>query len=407
MSSRGAQRLAALVAITSIAMVVASIVLLIPNAAGRPLAEFGSNGAAGLAVSCTYPIVGWLIASRRPGNRIGWIFLVVGLSQSLEALSTQYAVYGLVTDPGSLPFADFASWIQVWAWVPGFLMLGILVLLFPDGELPSPRWRPILWIAGLSFVLMAVPEALVAWFHRGPILLEEEWDATVGVAGAISSTLQIIGVLLSLLVALAAVRAVVVRFQRSMGVERQQLKWVASAGLAEIAMLWFTTGKLVPAPFDIIAAAVIGPLVPIVTAIAILRYRLYEIDRIISRTISYAVITGVLAALFIVVTLVVGALLTSVAQGLVPSSQGRTIAVAASTLIVFALFQPLRRRVQRAVDHRFDRARFDAERTTTAFSERLREEVDLATVTTDLNGTVRSAISPSSVGVWLREGVRK
>jgi hypothetical protein len=275
MSARGAQRLAALVAIASLAMVVASIVLLIPNAAGRPLSEFGSNGAAGLAISCTYPVVGWLIASRRPGNRIGWIFLVVGLSQSLEALSTQYAMYGLVTDPGSLPFADFASWIQVWAWVPGFLMLGILVLLFPDGELPSPRWRPIVWIAGLSFLLMLVPGALVAWFHRGPGLLADGWDTAAGSAGAISSTLQLIGVLLSLLVALAAVGAVVVRFRRSTGVERQQLKWVAFAGLAEIAMLWFTTGKLVPPPFDIIAAAAIGPLVPVVTAIAILRYRLY------------------------------------------------------------------------------------------------------------------------------------
>jgi hypothetical protein len=323
--------------------------------------------------------------------------LVAGLSQSLEALSTQYAVYGLVTHPGSLPFADFASWVQVWAWVPGFAMLGILVLLFPDGELPSPRWRPVLWIAGLSFLLMLVPEAMVAWFNRGPDLLAEGWDAAAGSAGAISSTLQIIGVLLSLLVALAAARAVVVRFRRSAGIERQQVKWVAFAGVAEIAMLRLTTGKLVPPPLDIIAAAVIGPLVPIVTAIAILRYRLYDLDQLVSRTIAYGVVSAVLIAVFLLVNLALAGLLGSFAAG-------NSWAVAASTLLVAGLFTPVRQRVQRAVDRRFDRAHYDAERTTAAFSERLRAEVDLATVTADLGGTVRAAIAPTSVSVWLRAG---
>jgi hypothetical protein len=167
-------------------------------------------------------------------------------------------------------------------------------------------------------------------------------------------------------------------------------------------MLWFTTGKLVPPPFDIIAAAAIGPLVPVVTAIAILRYRLYEIDRIISRTISYAAITGVLAALFIGMTLLVGGFLTSVAQGAVPSSQGRTIAVAASTLIVFALFQPVRRRIQRAVDRRFDRARYDGQRLADAFAGRLRDEVDITTVKADLDATVRAAVRPTTLGLWVR-----
>jgi len=395
MSARTSRRVAAVMAVATLTMMAASIVLLIPNAVGRTLEDFGSNGVVGLAVSCTYPIVGWLIASRRPGNRIGWIFLVVGLSQALEALATMYATYGLVTVPGSLPFADFASWVQVWAWIPGYLLLGLLVLLFPDGELPSPRWRPALWIAALSFTLMLVPESLVAWFHRGAILLDPNWDTTVGAVGPVASTLQLIGVLLSLLVAISAVAAVVVRFRRSSGIERQQFKWVAFAGIAEIVMLWLTTGQFLPTPLDLIAAGLIGPLVPIVTAIAILRYRLYEIDRIISRTLSWAAVTGVLLVVFTGAVIGLEAALAGI-------TQGQTLAVAASTLVAFALIQPVRRRIQVAVDRRFDRARYDGERTSAEFFERLRDEVDLAAVTSDLDATVRRALAPGSIGVWLR-----
>ena len=387
--------LAAVMAVTSLAMLSVSIVLLIPNAAGRPVSDFGPTGVVGLVVSATYPMVGWLIASRRPENRIGWIFLVAGLSQSLEALSAQYAVYGLVTDPGSLPLADFASWVSVWAWVPGFLMLGILILLFPDGELPSPRWRPVLWIAGLAFLLMLVPEAVAAWPYRGPLLFKDGWDATAGGAAAAASTLQIVGVLLSLLVTLAALAAVVIRFRRSSGIQRQQLKWVASAGLAEIAMLWVTTGEVVPPPIDMILAAVIAPLVPVAIGITILRFRLYELDRLVSRTIAYGAVSALLVAAYASVILFLQGPLGAV-------TGGETISVALSTLVVAALFQPLRRRVQRVVDHRFDRARFDAERTTAAFSERLRDEMDIQAVTADLDGTVRSALKPKMLELWLR-----
>ncbi len=396
MSANVAPRLATVVAIASLTMVAATLVLMVKILGTRPLTDLGPNGVSGLVLGATYPIVGWLIASRRPENRIGWIFLVVGLSQSLEGLSTLYASYGLVTDPGSLPLADFASWVGVWAWAPGFLLLGILVLLFPDGELPSPRWRPVLWIAGLALLLMLVPEAVAAWPYRGPILFQDNWEATVGGAAPIALTLQVIGSMLSLLVALVALAAVVARFRRSTGIERQQLKGVASAALAEIAMLWVVTGKLVPPPIDMIVSLVITPLVPVAIGVAIFRYRLYELDRLVSRTIAYAVLTGGLILVYVVVNLGLTALFSSV-------TKVDSFAVAASTLVVAALFAPVRRRVQRAVDRRFDRARFDAERTTIAFAERLRNEMDIRTVTEDLSATVQAAISPTSVGLWLRE----
>ena len=141
MSTHGARRLAALLAGVSLAALLATVALLIPNAEGRSLTEYGVNGVFGLVLGASYPIVGWLIASRRPGNPIGWIMLAVGLSQSAEAFATNYAVYGLETVHTAIPFLDLAAWIEVWAWAPGFLLLGIVVLLFPDGELPSPRWR--------------------------------------------------------------------------------------------------------------------------------------------------------------------------------------------------------------------------------------------------------------------------
>jgi hypothetical protein len=393
MSAGATRRLAAFMAITALAMLVASVVILVPNAAGRTLADLGANGVGGIILSGTYPIVGWMIASRRPGNRIGWIFLVVGLSQSLEGLSTQYAMYGLVTAPGSLPLADVASWVAKSAWVPGFLLLGMLVLLFPDGELPSARWRPLVWVSGVAFALMLVPVAVVAWPYRGAALIPQDWgagDRPVDIANA----LQLVGVLLSLLVAIAAVAAVVVRFRRSSGIERQQLKWFAYASLAEIVMLMATQLGIVPAPLDMIVAAVVTPLVPVAIGIAILRYRLYELDRIISRTVGWAIVTGVLVAVFAGAVVLLQAVLA-------PFTRENTLAVAASTLVACALFQPLRRLVQRAVDRRFDRARYDGQRTVDAFATRVRNDVDLASLRTSLAATAAQAVRPASSSVWL------
>ncbi len=395
MSLQAARRLAALLAGVSLAALVASVTLLIQNAVGRPLTDYGANGVSGLMVSVTYPIVGWLIASRRPGNPIGWIMLAVGLSQSAEALSTNYAVYGLETLHRSIPFVGFAAWVQVWAWASGFLLLGIVVLLFPNGELPSKRWRPVLWIAAVALFLMIVPEAMEAWGAPGFVVLEG-WGPVANPSQIeVANALQTAGVLLSALVAVAALVSLIVRYRRSIGIERQQLKLFAFASLAEVVILTATLTAIVPSPIDMVLAALAAPLVPIAIGIAILRYRLYEIDRLVSRTVGWAILTGLLVAVF----LGAAALLQVV---LAQFTRDDTIVVAASTLLAFALAQPLHRRVQRGVDRRFDRARYDGQRTVDAFAVRVRSDVDLGSLVGSLAGTADRAVRPDRTAVWVR-----
>jgi hypothetical protein len=399
MSAGGARRLAAVLAIVALAMEAVALALLVPNLAEPTFGPLGLV-VGSLVLGATYPLVGWMIASRRRENPIGWIFLVVGLSQAVEALGGQYARYGLVTDPGSLLLADVASWVGIWAWVPGNILMLVLVLLFPDGHLPSRRWQPVLWVAAAAFALMFAPLAIAAWAYRGPALVAvPKIDPALDNSLAIAFTLTAIGTAMSLFVAVAAVSAVVVRFRRSSGVERQQVKWFASAGVVEVAGLLISSAIVFPPPLDAVATFVIMPLVPIATAIAILRYRLYEIDRIVSRTISYGLVTGLLIATYAGLILLLQGPLDQI-------TGGETASVALSTLAVAGLFQPVRRRVQRAVDRRFNRARYDAEQTAAAFSARMRDEVDLANLSSDLDTTIRHAIAPRSLGIWLRESRR-
>ena len=288
---------------------------------------------------------------------------------------------------------DLAAWIQVWAWAPGFLLLGILVLLFPDGELPSPRWRPVPWIAGLSLLLMIVPEAVVAWGARGQVLLEGWGPAAHDAPIVVADMLQTAGALLSALVALAALASVIVRFRRSTGIEREQLKWFAYASVSEVAILALALTNIVPSPVDMILAALVAPLVPIAIGIAILRYRLYEIDRIISRTVGWAIVTGLLWRC--------SAVPRSCSRRCWRGSQTRTPRDRGVDAGRVRAFQPLRRRVQRAVDRRFDRARYDGQQTVEAFAEHVRSSVDLGTLSAMLATTAGEAVRPAGCVVWL------
>ena len=206
--------------------------------------------------------------------------------------------------------------------------------------------------------------------------------------------LQTAGALLSALVALAALASVIVRFRRSTGIEREQLKWFAYASVSEVAILALALTNIVPSPVDMILAALVAPLVPIAIGIAILRYRLYEIDRIISRTVGWAILTGLLVAVFLGAAFLLQAVLARF-------TNDNTIAIAVSTLVAFALAQPLRRRVQRAVDHRFDRARYDGQQTVEAFAEHVRSSVDLGTLSAMLATTAGEAVRPAGCVVWL------
>jgi hypothetical protein len=337
-----------------------------------------------LGVLLAAPAVGAILAIRRPRNPIGWLFLVIAIGLTLSLFSSEY-VGRSVAFAANLPGERLADWIgSRGATVAALLAVIWIPLLFPDGRLPSPRWRLFAWLAVLGTAGQIATEAITAdGMLPNPIAVQ---GPPIEIAGGVA------GVMVGFSIGLS-VASVVVRFQRSRGVERQQLKWfVAAAGFLGVAIP-ITSGYQVEWGAYILEIGLI--LLPIAVGVAVLRYRLYDIDRLISRTIGWALVTGILAAVFVGAVIGLQALLAGV-------TQGETLAVAASTLAAFALFQPLRRRIQAAVDRRFDRAMYDSQRTVDAFAERLRGEVELETVTNDLRTTAVGSVNPSRAGLWLR-----
>ncbi len=394
-------RLAHLLAVMGLLIEIGAIALPISLAARTPIPPLDGNTLGGYALGATFPIVGWVIASRRPQNAIGWIFLAIGISQGLAQLTQAYdfASYGPGTTP--LPLAAEASWVGVWAWMPGYvLLLSLSVLLFPNGHPPTARWRPVAWLAWLSLAIMVIPMAVATWPFRGATLAA----ANAGTAGPpdipglrLAVAMESAGLLLASATALASVVGLIVRFRRSRGLERQQLKWFTFAGAIEI-------GFIASSPFvsvgqagspTVLLTVLVAPLLPVAAAIAILRHRLLDIDLVIKRTISYAVLTVLLVGVEIGGVLALQALLSSV-------TREQTYAVAATTLGVAALFQPARRRIQGWVDRRFDRGRYNATRIVDGFGARLRGRLDLDRVQAELRLTAASALHPTAAGIWLR-----
>ncbi|HEV8696959.1 MAG TPA: hypothetical protein VGQ89_04630 [Candidatus Limnocylindrales bacterium] len=380
----------------------------------RPEHSFTGSGAtlvlAGLVLAIASDAsVGAILILRRPGNVVG---LVLMLAATLSAATLLGWVSGaaLSEQRGGHDFlAGAVSLIGGIGFVPSLFVGGpLLALLFPDGRLPGPRWR---WPVGAIVAAIAVSSAMGV-FHPGQI----PETVTVNPFGASafsgSEGFWTIGLALfyaSVPVAdLIAVVAVIVRVRRSGDIERAQLKWFVAAMVAvgTLLMLGFADGGLdiglaagiSPTIFDLLAVASLS-LPAIAVGVAILRYHLFEIDRIISRTLSWALMTGLLGAVFVGLVVGLQALSANV-------TSGNTLAVAASTLVVAALFQPLRRRVQGAVDRRFNRARYDAEQTAAAFAERQRDQVSLTGLKVDIAGTIDSALRPTAIGVWIRSSGR-
>jgi hypothetical protein len=336
--------------------------------------------------------VGALIFARVPGNPIGWIFLGVGLLGGLSALLAGYADSAILGDAGSRRLGDVSADTTRWLWAPVTLVpVTFGLLLFPDGRLPSRRFRAFPWLAGVGIPALG---ALV-----GLSTADEVWRA-----GADAQADERTGVLLSVLGVLSvavvpaligSVAAVIVRFRRSSGEERQQLKWLTYGGTIAAAVL-FVAGTV----FDedagtgvVIAAALAS--IPLWIGIAILRYRLYDIDVVINRTLVYGALTATLA-----LTYLGGVLLLQLA--LRPLTESSNLAIAGSTLAVAALFRPARSRIQDAVDRRFYRRRYDAQRTVQAFSARLRDELQLGALRTELSSVVKETLQPAHVSLWLR-----
>jgi hypothetical protein len=341
-----------------------------------------------------FMVVGALVVAHRPRNPIGWIFSAIALLAFTGGVAGEYATYALVTRPGSLPGATLAAWYAAWPWYPTLaLALLFTPLLFPTGRLLSPRWRPVAWLAGVATAVFTVLAALQAELELGR---DQVIANPFGVAGVENPEESAVGVaLLDLVILLGVVAFVslVIRFRRSRGEERQQLKWFTyAAALVPLALL----GDALPAPLGNIVFTVPIVFLPVAAGIAILRYRLYDIDRLINRTLVYGLLTALLGAVYVGAVLVLGQLFGGVAGN--PPSW----AVAGATLAVAALFQPARRRIQRAVDRRFNRRRYDAAKTVEAFSARLCDEIELDTLSAELLAVVDQTVQPAKASLWLR-----
>jgi hypothetical protein len=313
-------------------------------------------------------VVGALITSRRPGNRVGILLLVGGLSISVEKVAEELTSYG-VRVPGAVPGVGLIGWVSNLAWIPSILMLLLLPVLFPDGQPPSPRWRPVVWAIVAGAVVTTVLAALIPRIGIEPSLRSPL--ALPGSAGvALERVLRLVFLGLPV-AAVAAMAAMIVRFRRARGVERQQLKWLAYAGgvvvVATVAQDTWLGG------WPVAAATALLWAIPVAIGVAILRYRLYDIDRIINRTLVYGLLTMLLGLGYAGMVLVLGQLFGGIGD------QPPGWVIASVTLAVAALAQPARRRIQQAVDRRFNRRRYNAAKTIEAFSTHLRDQVDLDT----------------------------
>jgi hypothetical protein len=393
----GASRRIAVAAIW-LATLVGAIAL---ASAGQLGGVFGSGFALvlpGLAVDVmAFASVGAILTLRRPGNRVGLVLMVAAALIVLTFLGFFYGAVLTAARGKDDVVAGFTALLGALGIFPALIMAGpMLALVLPDGHLPGPRWRwPVRAIAAAVAVgsasFVTRPGAIGDSLANNPLgVARVAWLETLS---GLAEALYWIALPSALLLGLAGV---VVRFRRSRGVERQQLKWFVAAFVAFVVFLLLGTsdGATQPTVFDLFAVWSLS-LPPIAIGIAVLRYRLYEIDRIISRTISYGLVTASLVSVYGVAVLLLQTPLGAF-------TGGETVAVAASTLVAAALFQPLRRRVQAAVDRRFNRARYDAERTVASFAAVLRGEVDPTHVRAALLGAVDAAIRPHTVAVWFR-----
>jgi hypothetical protein len=385
-------------ALWALAMLGIAVVLwfdhLVRQAGRADLVQLNASGVAWLLAIVSAPTVGAVLASRRPRHPVGWLLLGLGLSISLSGFVDGYSGYGLLARPGSLPAARWPAIYSPALTVAGVACLGFVLLLTPTGSLPMGggwrRWARVAAFAPVVFALAVTlqpdpldPQYQTATNPLGIRALELPMAIVDSVAAGISVATVVVGGL-----------SLVVRFRRARGVERQQLRWVALAAvLAALAILVVLAGMTIGNQALIIwAAGVSFAILPLAIGAAVARYRLYDLDRIVSRTLAYGLLTVLLGGGYAAVVLGFGQLL----------GRDSSLVVAAATLAVAALFQPARRRVQHTVDRRFDRRRYDAARTIDGFSARLRQQVDLDSLRGELLGVVEQTMQPTKISLWLR-----
>jgi hypothetical protein len=351
----------------------------------------------------SYAPIGALVASRRPANPVGWLVCMYGFVIALSFFCAEYAIYTLLAELGSLPAAGALVWITSWL-LPIILGLTVLtLLLFPTGKLPSRRWRWLLWLS-VAWMLLAVATGA---FSSGALMgILGPIQNPVGIEG-LTDAYAVLVLFASPPLQIAAAVSLFLRLRRAGGVERQQIKWFAYAGAATVggATLAYFIPSVVDTPtwFEragFVLNVVFVPAVPVSVGIAILRYRLYDIDLLINRTLVYGTLTATLLAVYF------GGVATSQAilRALTGHEQQPQLAVVVSTLAIAALFNPIRRRIQAFIDRRFYRRKYDAASTLEAYSARLRDETDLGSLSEGLIGAVKETMQPEHVSLWLRSG---
>ena len=345
-------------------------------------------------VAVGYSTVGAIVASRLPESPIGWLFCAIGLIFGVSHFSAEYAAYALLAPSRSLPGGEAFAWLTSWIWVGGLGLIVFLDLLFPNSRLPSARWR---WFARFTAIVL-LPAAILGALSPG-LILSSTLQNPLGIEGLPNAS-KAIEAFMYALVAVGA-SSMLARLRHAGRIERQQIKWFAYATAVAISgvilkntvypavgVTWVWWVGLVLTTVGVVSS-------PIAMGIAILRYRLYEIDIIINRTLVYGSLTATLVALYFVGIVVLQSLFV------VLIGEKSTLAVVASTLMIAALFTPLRRRIQSFIDRRFYRRKYDAAKTLEAFSAQLRNETDLEALSDDLVGVVRETMQPAHVSLWL------
>jgi hypothetical protein len=397
MSTRTAAWLAWSLAALSVMMFVAAIALHVLARSVDSPGQWSTFGAVGRVLSflpfLAFPLVGALVASRRPRNWVGWILLADGLLWTFGTVLDSYRVYGLAR-PGSVPFSGAVHALGQWLWVPAVGLFAVyLILLFPDGRLPSRRWRALAWFSGAVMVLLSAGIGKPFGLEQYP------W---------VSDALPVVLALLPLCILASAV-SLVLRYRRAGTEVREQIKWVAFAALfvgvqfvidigASLLLVPMTASGREPAWLALLdqVGFIMFAGVPIAVGIAVLKYRLYDIDVIINRALVYGSLTATLVALYF------GGIVVLQRVFVALTGQESTLAVVASTLAIAALFNPLRRRIQGFVDRRFYRRKYDASKTLEAFSAKLRDATDLEALSGDLKSVVGETMQPEHVSLWLR-----
>jgi hypothetical protein len=384
-SSRAAAGLAWLLVTTTVAAVGCAVVLAFSNQADFRNLTY-------LVGVLSSVIVGALIVFRRPRNPVGWLLLGGVTTLAIQEFTLQYVIYGLVTEPGSLPLARAMVWLLSWIYVPAIaLILVFLPLYFPNGRLLSQRWRWLMW----SSLLFTGTVTVYSAFRPGAVKEDLDLVNPVGLS-TLRPALDVLDpamVVAYFAVLFSSAATLVVRFRRSTGDERQQIKWLAFA--ASVVPVWFLVSPATRGLLYGVLDGLVFACIPSAVGIAILRYRLYDIDVVINRTLVYGSLTVTLVALYF------GGIVVSQRVFVVLTGEQSTLAVVASTLVIAALFNPLRRRIQSLIDRRFYRRKYDAAKILERFSTRLRDETDLEALNNELVRVVRETMQPAHVSLWL------